>query len=101
MSDLIHTAEKEIIRREIMELCEQAAPMGAGLPVMKAALRKAGFDLTDQELEKQVDYLAGKSLVRKETVENRRLGIKRCIVSLTPEGMDFLDGNGPDVAGVE
>lgn len=75
--------------------------MGAGLPVMKAALRKAGFDLTEQELLKQVDYLEGKSLVKKETVENRRLGIKRCIVMLTPEGTDFLEGNGPDVTGVE
>lgn len=101
MSDLMCTAEKEIIRREILELCEQAAPMGAGLPVMKAALRKAGFDLTEQELLKQVDYLEGKSLVKKETVENRRLGIKRCIVMLTPEGTDFLEGNGPDVTGVE
>lgn len=101
MSDLMRTAEKEIIRREIMELCEQAAPMGAGLPVMKAALRKTGFDLTEQDLEKQVDYLAGKKLVKKDVVENRRLGIKRCIVTLTPEGVGFLEGNGPDVAGVE
>ncbi len=100
MGDLMQTAEKEIIRREIMDLCMQAEPVGAGLPVMKAALRRAGFDLAGQELEKQVGYLEGKGLVKVDTVENRRLGIMRRIVSLTPAGMDYLEGNGPDVAGV-
>lgn len=101
MSDLINTAEKETIRREIMELCGQAAPYGAGLPVLKAALRKCGHDLTDGELMRQVDYLEGKQLVKKDVVENRRLGINRCIVSLTPAGTDYLEGNGPEITGVD
>ena len=50
---------------------------------------------------RQVDYLEGKGLVHKEMVENRRLGISRCIVRLSPEGTDYLEGNGPDVAGVD
>lgn len=101
MSNLMNTAEKETIRREIMDLCSQAAPYGAGLPVLKAALRKCGHDLTDQELEVQVDYLEGKGLVKKNVVENRRLAINRCIVVLTPAGTDYLEGNGPDIAGVD
>lgn len=101
MSDLLKTAEKEILRREIMELCEQAAPIGAGLPVLKAALRKSGYDLTEQDILRQVDYLEGKGLVKKDVIENRRLDISRCVVTLTPEGMDFLEGNGPDVPGVD
>lgn len=100
MGSLIDTANGEMIRKEILELCRQGAPYGAGLPVLKAALRKCGWDMTEQELTVQVDYLEGKGLVRKENVENRRLGIRRCIIFVTPEGMDCLEGNGPDIAGV-
>lgn len=100
MSNLVQTAEKEMLRREILELCEQAAPMGAGLPVLKAALRRSGHALTEQEVRIQVGYLEGKGLVKVDTVENERLGIRRSIVSLTPEGMDYLEGAGPDVEGI-
>ena len=77
MNEILNVAGKEIVRREIMELCREAEPYGAGTPVLKAALRKTGHDLTDQELMRQVDYLEGKGLVYKEMVENRRLGISR------------------------
>ncbi len=100
MSNVMDTAASEEVRKEILELCRQTAPYGAGIPVLKAALRKCSYDMTEQELAVQVDYLAGKGLVRKDIVENRRLAIKRCIVFLTPEGMDYLEGNGPDITGV-
>lgn len=100
MGNLTDTAKNEVIRKEILELCQQTAPYGAGIPVLRAALRKCGYDLTELELQQQVDYLEGKGLVRKDVVENRRLNMKRCIVFLTPEGVDCLEGNGPDFAGV-
>lgn len=100
MNSLIDTAKNEVVRKEILELCRQTAPYGAGIPVLRAALRKCDYDLTEQELQQQVGYLAGKGLVREEMVENRRLNMKRCIVFLTPEGVDYLEGNGPDIAGV-
>lgn len=74
MNEILNVAGKEIVRREIMELCREAEPYGAGTPVLKAALRKTGHDLTDQELMRQVDYLEGKGLVHKEMVENRGWG---------------------------
>ena len=56
MNEILNVAGKEIVRREIMELCREAEPYGAGTPVLKAALRKTGHDLTDQELMRQVDF---------------------------------------------
>lgn len=97
---VMHTAENEVIRREILELCAQADECGAGIPVIKAALRRFDHVMTDQELLLQVSYLEGKGLVRKDVVENARLGIKRCIIFLTPQGMDYLEGNGPEIVGV-
>ena len=100
MNNVMDTAGNEVVRRNILELCLQAGECGAGIPVMKAALKKLDHVMTDQELMLQISYLEGKGLVKKETVENQRLGIKRHIVFLTPEGMDYLEGNGPDIVGV-
>ncbi len=101
MSRVMDTAEKEVIRREILELCRETQPYGAGLQVLKAALRKSDYDVGDKELLTHVEYLKGKGLIRTEEVASRRLEICRVIVHLTPEGMDYLDGNGQDIVGVD
>mgnify|MGYP001033905135 CR=1 FL=1 len=101
MSKIMDTAEKEVIRREILELCRETQPYGAGRPALKAALRKSSYDVSDKELLTHVEYLKGKGLIRTEEVSNKRLGINRVIAHLTPEGMDYLDGNGPDIVGVD
>lgn len=100
MSNVMNTAENEVIRREILELCRQTQPYGAGFPTLKAALRKSDYEVGDKELLTHVEYLKGKGLVQTQEVNNRRLGLHRVIVQLTPEGMDYLEGNGPDIVGV-
>lgn len=100
MSRLMDTAEYEGLRLEILELCREADPYGAGLNVLRIALRKSGHDMSERELLCQVDYLEGKGLVETQEIGNRRLGIHRVIVRLTPAGVDHLDGNGPDIVGV-
>lgn len=101
MSNLMNAAENEVIRREILELCKETAPYGAGLPVLKVALRKNDYDVNDKELLTHIEYLKGKKLIRTEEVCNKRMNLHRLIVYLTPEGMDYLDGNGPDIIGVD
>ncbi len=100
MGKLMETAEIEVLRGEILGLCRMAEPYGAGIPVMKAALRKSGYEVDERELRTQIEYLQGKGLVRTDEVSNRRLELQRLIVHLTPEGMDYLDGNSPDIVGV-
>lgn len=99
MNEILNVAGKEIVRREIMELCREAEPYGAGTPVLKAALRKTGHDLTDQELMRQVDYLEGKGLVHKEMVENRRLGIRPVHRAAVPGGDGLSGGQRPGCCG--
>lgn len=100
MSNLMNTAGNEVVRKEILELCRETAPYGAGTQVIKAALRKSDYTVEDKELLTHIEYLKGKGLVRTDEVSNQRLGIHRLIVYLTPEGIDYLDGNGPDIVGV-
>ena len=94
------TANKEVIRREILELCRETQPFGAGFPALKAALRKCDHEVSEKELLTHVEYLKGKGLIRTEEISNKRLGLNRVLAHLTPEGMDYLDGNGPDIVGV-
>ena len=100
MSRLMDTAEHETLRLEILELCREAQPYGTNPNVLRAALRKSGYDLQERDLLTQIDYLKGKGLVETQEVQNRRLDIHRLIVRLTPAGTDCLEGSGPDITGV-
>ena len=98
MSDLVGLAEKEILRKEIMQLCSTAGESGCSTQVLVAAVGKLGLDAS--RMEKELYYLQEKKMIRKERVENKRLGIGRDIYFITAEGMDYLDGNGSDVPGI-
>ena len=99
MGNMIKLAEREIMRGEILRLCREAAPVGCSRQVLGAALQRAGLDT--EEMDKERFYLKEKGLIRTEHTENRRLGISRDICSITAEGMDYLDGNGLDLPGIE
>lgn len=100
MSRALDTAEHEELRLEILELCREAQPYGTNPNVLRAALRKSGYEMSERELLTQVDYLKDKGLVETQEVINRRLAINRLIVQLTAAGTDYLEGNGPDITGV-
>lgn len=99
MSNLIQTAEKEILRKEIMNLCYQAGPIGCSTDVLAAAFAHGGTCSRD-ELERQVDYLEDKNLVNVQTVGNERLGLSKKVVKLTAEGIDYLEGNTDRITGI-
>lgn len=99
MSNLIQTAEKEILRKEIMNLCYQAGSVGCSTDVLAAAFAHGGTCSKD-ELLRQVDYLEAKKLVTVQTVGNERLGISKKVVRLTAEGIDYLEGNTDRITGI-
>ena len=101
MSNLIQTAEKEILRKEILNLCYQASPVGCSTDVLVAAFAHSGASGRDrEEIVRQVDYLRSKGLVTVEAVGNERLNLSRDIVKLTPDGTDYLEGNTGQIAGI-
>lgn len=99
MSKMVDLAEKEIMRTEVLEICQQSVPMGADEKVIKAALRKCGHDTTEQEVQSTLYYLQSKGLLELQLVENRALGIKRTIARITGKGIDCLEGNA-EVTGI-
>jgi len=99
MSDLIKTAEKEILRKEILNLCYKAGSTGCSIDVLAAAFAHSG-SVDKTEIRNQVDYLKEKSLVKVTTVGNERLGLSSEIVSLTGTGTDYLEGNTEKYTGI-
>lgn len=99
MSNLIKTAEKEILRKEILELCYKAAPAGCSIDVLAAAFAHSG-SADKAEIQCQVDYLQMKNLVTVTKVGNERLGLSSEVVSLTGEGIDYLEGNTERCSGI-
>ncbi len=99
MSSMVELAEKEMIRNEILKMCDTVGAQGASEQVIRAGLRKLGIHLNEDEVSKQVAYLEGKNLVKVDRIDNVRLGINRAIVKITSLGMDVLEGNA-DMSGI-
>lgn len=96
----IQTAEKEVIRVEMLEMLSLTGEAGAGEKVLQAALKKAGYELSGEEILQQLFYLKEKGLVRTVEVKNPRLGIRRTVAYITAAGTDYLEGNGGEIPGV-
>ena len=97
----IQTAEKEVIRQEILEMLSMAGTDGAGEKVLRAALKKAGYELPEEEILRQVSYLKEKELVQTVEVKNPKLGIRRTIAYITAAGTDYLEGNSGEIPGID
>lgn len=100
MSDMVQTAEKEIMRKEILTLCATASVNGCSMQVLTAALKKSGYNADQAAVEQECAYLADKGLIRKQTVGNARLGVQRNIAWITAAGTDYLDCNTDAVTGI-
>jgi len=100
MSEILKTAEKEIIRQEILELCQMASPDGVNTRIIRASLKKSGFDLTEGEISRQTDYLKGKGLLSAINIKNSALKISREVIKITPAGSDYIEGNSGDIPGI-
>ncbi len=99
MSNLLDLAAKEILRKEILQLCYQAAPVGCSMDVLRAAFSHEGTENAN-DLEIQVDYLQAKNMVSVEKIENRVLNLSKNVVKITADGIDFLEGNANQVKGI-
>ncbi len=100
MSNVFDTAEKEVIRAEILSTCEMAGQGGADTKVLRAVLKKAGYELDENAVKEQVHYLELKGLVSVQDVNNKQLKISRTLVSITALGIDYIEGNAPDIPGI-
>lgn len=93
MSKLTDVAERQILRKEILNiLAETNEQGGATKKLLRVVLEKQGYDISELTIGLELKYLAGKELVQMETISNPTLGIKKEIVHITSKGIDLLEG---------
>ena len=92
MSKLTELAEKEIMRKNILEVLEECDDEGASEELITKCLARIGHSCTIDEVKRECSYLKGKELVEINHIENKTLGISRNVIKITSKGIDVLDG---------
>jgi len=65
---------------------------GADTKLIEVSLRRYGYCYSEEEISDACIYLKDKGLIQTKKVENTALKINRAIASLTPLGIDVLEG---------
>lgn len=92
MSKLVSLAEKEIMRKNILEVLEECEDEGASEELITKCLVRIGHSCTAEEVKRECTYLKGKELIEINHIENATLGISRNVIKITSKGFDVLDG---------
>ena len=89
---LLEASERMVLRGNILQICEIARPLGATEEVILCALRTEGYSCETEDVRRECAYLQGKGLLTLEEIGNDALRVQRTLASITPKGMDLLDG---------
>lgn len=100
MNNAFDTARKGVVREEMLSICSMAGIGGADTKVIRAMVKKNGYDVSEEDIDRHAKYLEEKGLVSVRNVSNERLGIRRTVVSITALGTDYLEGNASDIPGI-
>lgn len=92
MNKIIELSEKRIIRNEILKVLDEMSSTGASTKLLRKALNTSGLSVTQENVNKEVEYLQGKGVISVEHIENKALGIKRDIITITSKGIDVIEG---------
>ncbi len=91
-------AKKERYRRirgALLKLLVHEHPGPVDFKVLHHLLDDLRYTITEEELESHIVYLAGKDFVSIQTRETT--GVRIEMVTITPKGIDILDGFTKDV----
>lgn len=92
MSKITQLVKKEIVRGNILKMLDEFGSMGASTKLLSKALSTSDFEVSKEEVDRELRYLQGKNAVDIEHIENKVLGVKRDIARITSCGIDVLEG---------
>lgn len=99
-SKVIDVAERQILRKDILNILAETDNQGASPKLLKVVLEKQGYAVNDMTISLELKYLAGKGLIEVKSIANKALGIKREVAQITSKGIDLLEGT-IEVEGIE
>lgn len=88
---MVSALENREIRGWALRICDRAQPYGASFSVIETTLMEAGFHVSLTEIKAQLKYLEGKGYIQVQEI--RKGDVKRRINTITPKGVDLLEGN--------
>lgn len=84
----MNAQQKDILRRSILEQLAAVSPCGLPQNTMKIGLQTAGFNLSDDELQKELVWGIGKGFMRQKGGELSRANI---FYYITAAGFEAID----------
>lgn len=87
----MNAEQKKLLRDALLAALVTMAPLSLPAATLKNAARAAGFRLEDDELARELDYLAGKGLAEEKT-EELSAGAKRW--KATAAAVDYCEREG-------
>jgi len=92
MNNTIDIAKKQMLRRQVLILCNELKEVGAGVPLICMVLNKQNIVCTEKEIADACYYLQGKKLIDFKHYRNDVADIERDISFITSDGIDVLEG---------
>ncbi len=90
--------ENKDLRREILKTLYLAKSSSFKIRILLRALRPTGFgDLSESTLSAEITYLQKKGFVEIEKATNLLTEEKFDLISISPKGIDLLEGNCSDI----
>ena len=96
----LQIAANHIHRGMILKMAREADPLGASVELLRAVIKQHGYNLEKSEIMGMCKYLEGKGLVNISGAKNDALQVSRFIASITPKGIDVLEGT-VQIEGIE
>jgi phosphatidylserine/phosphatidylglycerophosphate/cardiolipin synthase-like enzyme len=94
----VSTYENKDLRREILKTLYLAKSSSFKIRILLRALRPTGFgDLSESTLLAEIIYLQKKGFVEIEKATNLITEEKFDLISISPKGIDLLEGNCSDI----
>ena len=96
----VKIAANQLHRGLALRTVSEAEPVGASVELIRTVFKQHGYDFEKNEVMAICRYLEGKGLINISNSNNSVLGISRFISTITPKGIDVLEGT-VQVEGIE
>ena len=95
MSKIIDITQIQLLRGNILSICNVVQEIGAGIPFMLSVFKKQGMSYPKDSITQACRYLQGKGLIDIKHYNSKEMGIEMDIAYITPEGIDVIESTEP------
>ena len=95
MNKIIDATQKQILRGQVLSLCNELNTTGAGVTLMHMVFKKRGLSYSQENIIEACYYLQDKGWITFKHIQSDALDIERDIAFITAVGIDILETTKP------